>query len=514
MKVLQVCAELFPLIKTGGLADVCGALPGALAARGVDMRVLVPGYPAILRGVPDARPIKLTRSLPTGVRLLKGTLPSTPLSTPPSTPPSTADTPAIPLYLIDAPLLFAREGNPYADVRGEAYADNHRRFALLCRVAALLAHGLDAAWSADLVHSHDWHAGLAPAYLHAAMLHGQRKVASVHTVHNLAFQGLFPSHLLTELGLPMAFYRLSTGGLEFHHQISFMKAGLHYADRITTVSPTYAREIQGQEQGCGLDGVLRERAGVLSGILNGVDEAVWSPAADTQIAARYTAMRLAAGKRRCRAALQKASGLALQDSQPVFGVVSRMTEQKGVKLILDGLPELLARGGQLVVLGSGEPALVAALQAAAAAHPQSVAVTVGYDEALAHRVVAGADVILVPSHFEPCGLTQLYGLKYGTLPLVHRVGGLADTVADCSLENLDEGLATGFVFERFELPDYQAALRRAFALFARPEDWRTVQRRAMAQDFGWDAAAARYVEEYNLALASPSSGAPSPSPSP
>ena len=493
MRVLQVCAELFPLLKTGGLADVCGALPPALARRGVDVRVLVPGFPAMLRGVPDAKSLAVTGGLPVGVRLLRGTLPGT----------------GIPLYLIDAPLLFGREGNPYADAAGHAYADNHRRFALLGRIAARLAagpaRGLDADWSAELVHSHDWHAGLAPAYLRDAANHGGRRVASLHTIHNLAFQGIFPHGVLPELGLPAEFYR--SHGLEFHGQISFMKAGLHYASRITTVSPTYAQEIQSHEQGCGLDGVLRERAGVLSGILNGVDDGVWNPASDALISARYDARKLA-GKARCRRALQKSLGLTLQDERPLFGMVSRMTEQKGFKLILDGLPALLQRGGQLAVLGSGDAALVAALQQAAAAHPHAVAVSVGYDETQAHRIVAGADVMLVPSRFEPCGLTQLYGLKYGSLPLVHRVGGLADTVADCSLENIDEGLATGFVFERFTQADYQAALRRAFTLFARPEDWKTVQRRAMAQDFGWDAAAARYVEEYILALASPSSAPP------
>ncbi len=487
MRVLQVCAELFPLLKTGGLADVCGALPAALAARGVDIRVLVPGFPAMLRGVPDAQPVAVAASaaggLPVGVRLLRGSMPNS----------------SIPIYLIDAPLLFAREGNPYSDASGEAYADNHRRFALLGRIAAQLAAGLDPQWSAELVHGHDWHAGLAPAYLRTAALQGQRRVASVHTIHNLAFQGLFPAAVLTELGLPLEFFRLRSGGLEFHHQISFMKAGLHYADRITTVSPTYAHEIQSAEQGCGLDGVLRERTGVLSGILNGVDDGVWNPTSDPLISARYGPTKLA-GKAKCRRALQKSLGLAEQDAQPLFGVVSRLTEQKGFKLILDGLPALLKRGGQMVVLGSGDPDLVAALQAAAAAHPQAVAVTVGYDEAQAHRVVAGADVIMVPSRFEPCGLTQLYGLKYGSLPLVHRVGGLADTVTDCSLENLDDDSATGFVFERFDQPDYQAALRRAFALFARKPEWQAVQQRGMAQDFGWDAAAGRYIDEYKLAL--------------
>ena len=481
MRVLQVCAELFPLLKTGGLADVCGALPPALARRGVDIRLLVPGFPAMLRGVPDARAVAVSGGLPVGVRLLRGTLPGS----------------EIPLYLIDAPLLFGRDGNPYADAVGHAYADNHHRFALLGRIAARLALGLDASWSAELVHGHDWHAGLAPAYLRDAANHGARRVASLHTIHNLAFQGLFPHQALIELGLPAEFYR--SHGLEFHGQISFMKAGLHYASRISTVSPTYAREIQSAEQGCGLDGVLRERSGVLSGILNAVDDGVWNPASDTLISARYDARRLA-GKAKCRRALQKELGLTPQAERPLFGVVSRLTEQKGFKLILEGLPDLLARGGQLVVLGTGDPGLVTALQQAAAAHPGAVSVTVGYDEGQAHRIVAGADVIMVPSRFEPCGLTQLYGLKYGSLPLVHRVGGLADTVADCSLENMADGQATGLVFERFEQADYQAALRRAFTLYARPADWKAVQRQAMAQDFGWDAAAGRYIEDYALAL--------------
>ena len=483
MRVLQVCAEIYPLLKTGGLADVCGALPGALARRGCDVRVLVPGFPAILRGVPDAMPVTGAHGLPDGVRLLRGSLPGS----------------DVPLYVIDAPSLYARDGNPYADEAGQPYADNHRRFALLGQLGARLADGLDPAWSAQVVHGHDWHAGLAPAYLRAAQLHSGRRLAgSVHTVHNLAFQGTFPLQVLGELGLPADFYQ--THGLEFHGQVSFMKAGLHYADHITTVSPTYAREIQGEEQGCGLDGVLRARTAELSGILNAVDEAVWNPATDPLIPARYDTKKFA-GKQLCRIALQSAFGLGPQTDKPLFGVVSRLTEQKGFNLILEGLPALLERGGQLVVLGTGEPALVAALINAARTHPGAIAVKVGYDEELAHRIVAGVDVMMVPSRFEPCGLTQLYGLKYGSLPLVRRVGGLADTVVDSSLENLDEGLATGFVFDRFEVADYQAALRRAFALFKDKAEWQAVQRRAMAQAFDWDAAAAQYIAQYERVTA-------------
>ncbi len=478
MRVLQVCAEIFPLLKTGGLADVCGALPLALGRHGVEMRSLVPGFPAMKRGVVDAQPVATAFEMPDGARLLCGRLPSD----------------GSPVYLIDAAHLFDRDGNPYLGPDGHPYADNHRRFALLGRVAAQLADGLDPAWSAQVVHGHDWHAGLAPAYLKAGQLYRGRRVAgSVHTVHNLAFQGTFPLDVLPGLELPSHFYQ--THGLEFHHQVSFMKAGLFYADRITTVSPTYAIEIQGAEQGCGLDGVMRKRSADLSGILNGVDDAVWNPATDTLIPAHYSADDTAP-KAACRAALQAEFGLAPQTGAPLFGVVSRLTEQKGFNLILSGLRELLARGGQLVVLGSGDPPLVAALQHAASANPGAIGVRIGYDESLAHRIVAGSDVIMVPSRFEPCGLTQLYGLKYGTLPLVRRVGGLADTVVDSSLENLGDGLATGFVFDRFDAGDFDAALRRAFALHRRPDDWRAVQKNAMAQAYDWDAAAAAYAALY------------------
>ena len=481
MRVLQVCAELFPLLKTGGLADVCAALPSALAAHGCDVRVLMPGFPAIKAGVADARALAPAFALPEGAQLLQGTL---------------ADGTRV--YLIDAP-MYARGANPYIGADGLPHADSHRRFALLGRVAAQLAEGLDADWQPAVIHGHDWHAGLVPVYLQAASARHRRRLAgSVFTIHNLAFQGVFPMSVEPELGLPAEFFGLR--GLEFYGQVSFMKGGLVHADRLTTVSPTYAHEIQGEEQGCGLDGVLRERAGDLSGILNGVDPKVWSPATDTGIAERYSAQAVA-GKATCRASLQAEFALAPQQDAPLFGIVSRLTDQKGFNLVLAGLAELLGRGAQLMVLGSGDAALEAELRAAAAAHPKQVALRLGYDEALAHRIVAGADVILVPSRFEPCGLTQLYGLRYGTLPLVRRVGGLADSVVDCALENLADGSATGFVFERFDVDDYRAAVCRACVLHARPDEWRRVQATAMAQNFDWDAAAARYAALYRAVIA-------------
>ncbi|MBC7514303.1 MAG: glycogen synthase GlgA [Herminiimonas sp.] len=479
MLVLHVCAEVFPLLKTGGLADVTAALPPALIARGCDVRLLLPGFPAICDGVVQRR---LVVTLPecfgaSVVRLTLGRLPS-----------------GVQAYVIEAPELYDRPGNPYADANNHAYGDNHRRFALLGWVAAQLAKGLDPTWKAQVVHAHDWHAGLAAAYMKAdANSQGRKLAASVITVHNLAYQGVFGYDTFHELGLPDTFFGID--GIEFHGQVSFLKAGLFYADRITTVSPTYAQEIQQPEQGCGLDGLLRTRAADLVGILNGVDAAIWSPARDAIIATQYDADTLE-GKALCRTALQTETGLALQDAAPVFGVVSRLTDQKGLQLVIAKMETILALGGQLVLLGTGDAALEAAFVALAAAHPTAVSVEIGFDEAKAHRIVAGCDVILVPSHFEPCGLTQLYGLAYGTLPLVRHVGGLADSVVDCTAQNLAAATATGFVFDAFTPAAFADAVRRAFALFERRNDWGRVQQQAMQQCFGWDAAACKMLRLY------------------
>ncbi len=482
LRVLHVGAEIFPLLKTGGLADVLGALPAALAQAGADARVLLPAFPALAAALTGAREVAQL-ALPWGgapAHLLAGHFEVPPLR-------------GMPIYLLHHDALYSRPGNPYNDASGAAYADNHRRFALLGLAATRLAEGLDPAWLPQVVHGHDWHAGLAPAYLAYSRAAGASRAASVFTVHNLAYQGLFASSVFGELGLPAAAYTLH--GVEFHGQVSFMKAGLHFADRITTVSPTYAREIQDAELGCGLDGLLRERRAVLSGILNGVDEAVWNPVDDAAIARRYSAERQA-GKAACKAALQRDCGLAVQSAAPLFTVVSRLTEQKGLHLVTEALPAIVERGGQLAVLGSGDAALEAAFIRAAKAHPRQVALRQGYDEALSHRFFAASDVSLVPSRFEPCGLTQLYALKYGSLPLVRRTGGLADTVVDCALEEMADERATGFVFERFDAADLTRALRRSFALWSRPRDWRTVRSRAMAQSFGWDSAAASYLALY------------------
>ncbi|MGL4604934.1 MAG: glycogen synthase GlgA [Iodobacter sp.] len=481
MRVLHVCAELFPLLKTGGLADVAGALPLALAPLGCDVRVLLPGFPAILAGLQIGGEVASVNSMAGPVRILFG-----------------HTTSGIAAYVIDAPHCFDRPGSPYLDEIQQPYSDNHLRFALLGRVAALLASGTDPFWQAELVHAHDWHAGLVPAYLVAA----GRPAKSIFTIHNLAYQGLFPVSAYASLELPPEFYAVD--GLEFHGKISFMKAGLYFADHITTVSPRYAAEITHDEQGCGLDGLLRSRNETLTGILNGVDEQIWDPRHDGLIAAHYSCEKMP-GKARCKLDLQKRMGLAPVTDQPLFVVVSRLTEQKGLHLVLAALDEITSRGGQFVLLGGGDVLLEDAFRAAAAANPAQVAVKIGYDEDCSHRIMAAADVLLVPSRFEPCGLTQLYALKYGALPLVRRVGGLADTVKDCSLENLDDESATGFIFDDFNVAGLSQGLRRAFLLWQRPKDWKTVRRTAMQADFGWHTAAAEYFALYEKMINSPES---------
>lgn len=478
LRVLHVAAEVYPLVKTGGLADVVAALPPALAAAGADVRLLLPGLPAILDAVQSARCVVDVGTCfgALRVRLLLGRMPGS----------------GLPVYLVDAPHLYRRGGSPYQDSAGREWPDNLQRFALLGWLAAHLAAGdADSDWVPELVHAHDWHAALACAYMAD---HPPTAAASVFTVHNLAFQGLFPHHDWALLGLSSRY--MSPSGLEYHGQLSFMKAGLKFADRVTTVSPTYAREIAGHEFGCGLDGVVRGRGRAVSGILNGIDEAVWSPAADAAIAQRYDADRLA-GKAACRRALQQELGLAVDDGALLLTVVSRLTAQKGLDLVLSALPALVRDGVQFAVQGTGEPALEAAFRMAAQAHPGRVAVHIGYDEPRAHRLIAGADVIAVPSRFEPCGLTQLYGLRYGTLPVVRRVGGLADTVRDDG----DAATQTGFAFDAATPAAFEAALRRALALRATPAAWQALMRRGMAQDLSWAGPARDYLALYAQARA-------------
>jgi starch synthase len=481
MKVLHVAAEVFPLVKTGGLADVVAALPVALAERGADVRLLLPGLPAVLDGVQSAKSVIDIGACfgALRVRLLLAKLPGSKL----------------PVYVIDAPYLYRRGGSPYQDSQGNEWPDNLQRFALLGWVAAhLAADDADPHWVPNIVHAHDWHAAMACAYMAEHGTATGAPAASVFTVHNLAFQGLFPMSDWPLLGLGSNLN--APTGLEYHGQLSFMKAGLQCADHVTTVSPSYAREIATHEFGCGLDGVIRGRGAAVSGILNGIDEDVWNPATDPAIAMRYDAERLQ-GKAACRKALQAELGLQADERALLLTVVSRLTSQKGLDLVLAALPELVQAGVQFAVQGTGEPALEAAFRMAQQAHPGRVNVFVGYDEARAHRLVAGADLIAVPSRFEPCGLTQMYGLRYGTLPVVRRVGGLADTVADATDAALAAGTTTGFTFDAATPAAFDRAVRRAVALKEKPTAWQAVMQSAMARDSSWDAPAREYLALYS-----------------
>jgi starch synthase len=482
MKVLHVAAEVFPLVKTGGLADVVAALPVALAEQGADVRLLLPGLPAILEAVQGQRPVIDIGACfgALRVRLLLGKLPGSKL----------------PVYVIDAPYLYRRGGSPYQDSQGEEWPDNLQRFALLGWVAAhLAADDADPQWVPDIVHAHDWHAAMACAYVAE---HPPTRAATVFTVHNLAFQGLFPMHDRSLLGLGS--HLMSPAGLEYHGQLSFMKAGLKFADHVTTVSPSYAREIATHEFGCGLDGVIRGRDGDVSGILNGIDDRVWDPAADPAIAQCYDTTR-PAGKAACRRALQAELGLDIDERALLLTVVSRLTAQKGLDLVLTALPDMLAAGVQLAVQGTGEPALEAAFRMAAQAHPGRVQVFVGYDETRAHRLIAGADGILVPSRFEPCGLTQMYGLRYGTLPIVRRVGGLADTVSDATPQALAAGKATGFLFDAATPAALERCVRQALAVRAQPGAWAGMMVTAMGRGLSWAGPARQYAALYERLLA-------------
>ncbi len=477
MRVLPVAAEISPGVKTGGLADVVAALPAALAARGLDVRVLLPGMPAILSGIVEAK--RIIRLGPVFgaavVTLRRGRLPDSGLLA----------------YVIDAPFLYRRDGSPYLGPDGRDWRDNHRRFALLGWIAAHLATGeLDRSWRPEVVHAHDWHAGLAPAYIAQCPA---LNTATVFTIHNLAFRGLFPLDHHNDLGLMIS--GADQSALEFHGHLSFMKAALFHSARVNAVSPTYAREICTPEFGWGLDGLLRDRGANLSGILNGVDYAVWDPGSDRALAHNYTADRLR-GKRICKLRLQAELGFALRSKAPLLAVVSRLTSQKGMDLVLGALPDVLAAGGQLVVIGSGEAEIENAFRAAARAHPASVSVHLGFDDALSHRIMAGADILLVPSRFEPCGLTQLYALRYGTIPLVRRVGGLADTVIDATPEHLRAGTANGFVFDDASSRVLAGRIGDALTLMRSAAAWQQLQKRGMAQDFSWADSALRYEALY------------------
>ena len=471
MKILFCTSEAVPLIKTGGLADVSGALPPALQAIGVDCRLLLPGYPRVLEAAEALEPVCNLHGLPGGpaARLLQGRLPGN-------------DTP---LYVLDVPAAYDRIGGPYQDEHGLDHMDNAWRFALLSKAAAILASpGSPLQWRPDLVHCNDWQTGLTPAYLK----YMGNPVPTLMTVHNLAYQGIYPMDVLPQLDLPPESF--SVEGVEYYGNVSLLKAGLFYAWQISTVSPSYAQEIQHAPLGMGLQGLLSTRAGHLSGILNGIDTSEWNPGIDHLIPCAYRA-RTPGDKRRCKQALQERMGLEQRADAPLFGVIARMTHQKGLDLVLAVAEGIVHRGGQLVMLGTGDKQLEQAVRDAAARHPGQVACFIGYDEALSHQIEAGADVFLMPSRFEPCGLNQMYSLRYGAVPIVHATGGLRDTVEDG---------VTGFVFDEPTPHGLWEAVDQALYLYTIKPAWKRMMLNGMKQDFSWEHSAKEYAALYQSML--------------
>jgi starch synthase len=480
-KILFISSEAIPLIKTGGLADVSGALPAALNAAGNDVCLMLPAYRQTKKPLHKLKTVAqlYLPGLPGTVDLLQGELPENKLR----------------VLLVDYAPAFDREGNPYVDNTGEPWVDNAERFFLLARAAFRVAMdqaGLE--WQPDVVHCNDWQTGLVPA-----LLHGEpNRPATLFTIHNLAYQGLFPQETFDALGLAPELW--APTALEFYGQLSFIKGGLVFADRITTVSPTYAQEIQTPEFGSGLQGLLRHRANVLSGILNGIDETVWDPKSDKLIKHNYSIDTLHF-KTENKQELQQAFGLPQSVDHMLLGFVGRLVEQKGVDLIAEAIEATAGIPVQFTILGSGDKRFEKLLNDAAKAYPERVGVRIGYDEAMAHQIEAGADVFLMPSRFEPCGLNQLYSLRYGTVPIVHNVGGLADSVMDANAANLNHHAATGIIFNEPTPAALINAIERAYELYGQPQVWTEIMETGMRQQFNWDASAQKYMQLYDAAIA-------------
>ena len=476
MRVLFVTSEIAPLIKTGGLADVSAALPAALHELGVDVRVLLPGYPQVMRALSNLEHAARFAGSPAypEVNLLAGVLPD-----------------GMPIWVIDCPEMYSRGGGAYQDEHGVDWFDNAHRFGLLSRIGALLgsAHS-PLQWRADVVHCNDWQAGLTPAYLRFL----PNPAPTVMTVHNLAFQGVFPPYRVSELGLPGECFQ--TNGVEYYGNLSFLKAGLYYADQITTVSPSYAEEIQTDELGFGLQGLLTYRSADLIGILNGVDPHEWNPATDRSIARQYDAKSLK-NKEINKRELQKHMGLHVDSKIPLFGLVGRFTHQKGLDMVLDIAPQLAALPAQLVLLGTGDAGLQRTALELSHQYSGQISTYVGFDEGLSHLVEAGSDIFLMPSRFEPCGLNQMYSQRYGTPPIVHGTGGLIDSVVDCNEQTLANKTASGFVFGNgLDTGGLWGAVQRAVAAYQDKKIWKALQKNGMGKDFGWEKSASAYRDIY------------------
>ncbi|MBK1724409.1 glycogen synthase GlgA [Thiocystis violacea] len=483
LRVLMACSEAHPLVKTGGLADVASSLPIALRQLGHDARLVMPAYPKAMRQVREPKPL-CTLALPgcrAQIGIVEGRHPDHDL----------------PVYLVDAPEHFTREGNPYTDLTGRDWGDNAERFMLFCRAIVELAQGLPAlGWRPDVLHCNDWQTGLAPALMHGLPEHPAR----IFTIHNLAYQGLFDRATFDRLNLPPSLWSLA--GIEFHQRMSFIKGGIIFSDRVNTVSPTYAEEVRTPRFGCGLDGLLRQIGNRFSGILNGIDYQVWDPASDPLILQTYDAERFEM-KAENKLDVQREFGLPRSEDAFVLGYIGRLVEQKGVDLILAILPELLRDPRvQLLVVASGDRKTEQALVKIAEENPRQIGVFIGYDEVRAHRIEAGCDAFLMPSRFEPCGLNQIYSLRYGTPPIVHRTGGLADTVTPATPERLGNGTATGFLFDEPKPESLLHAVRQAMHLYREhPQGWRRLATTGMSLDLSWEASANQYLQLYADAIA-------------
>lgn len=477
LKVFFLSPEMVPFAKTGGLADVAGSLPAALHKLGIDVRVGLPYYRVIKEQSLDTRII--TEALPVligGDKLTGRVL-------------ETKTQGGVPVYFFEREDLFDRP-NLYGTPEGDYY-DNLERFAFFSQAALSLAG--KAAFHFDIVHCHDWQTGLIPAYLKT--VYGSDPffsgAASVFTIHNIGYQGIFPAEEFALLGLPADAFH--PRGLEYWGKLSLLKAGIVYADAVTTVSPRYSREIQTPEFGMGMEGVLKDRSALLQGILNGVDYDVWDPARDANIPSTYSPGQMH-GKSVCKKSLIKEMGLdPLLESRPLLGIISRLSTQKGLDLLVQVLDDLLGLDVGLVVLGAGDESIQRVIQKAARRHPGRLGLRIGFDESLAHRIMAGADLFLIPSRYEPCGLTQMYALKYGTVPVVRATGGLDDAIVSFDAES---GQGNGFKFAPYEPSALLQAVGRAVAFFDDSETWRRIVANGMMADFSWDRSAQNYVRLY------------------
>ncbi len=479
MKVLFVSSEVFPLIKTGGLADVSGSLPNALQQLGVDIRILMPGYPAVLNQLVDLKPIGFLHHLPhiDHAELLLGTIKET----------------KVKVIVIKSAALYERNGGPYADPNGLEWQDNPVRFGVLSKVASILAseHSPVTDWHPDIVHCNDWQTGLAPAYM---KLSEHSRAKSIISLHNMAFQGSYAPNWVVSLGLPSSGFSIE--GFEYHGQLSFLKAGIFYADAITTVSPRYAVEIQTAAFGFGLEGLLSQRSDEIKGILNGIETDEWNPETDKYLTKNYSSQNLA-GKQAVKTALQQSLGLNVDADAPLLGVVSRLTHQKGLDMLVPHLQTLIDQGCQFALLGGGEMELEALFQNIAIQNPGRVSVTIGYNEPLSHQIMAGCDMFIMPSRFEPCGLNQLYGLAYGTPPIVNATGGLADSVVDSNHAHIANKTANGFVMVEASADGLMACIRRAVDMYRNDKaTWLQIQKTGMSQNLSWDKSAHEYLSVY------------------